>query len=113
MMKSKWWILVLCTCLAAGTAAAAGPGYHVVTTYKVGGEGGWDYLTADASARRLYISRGTHVIVLDLDSGKNLGNIPDTPGVHGIALGRRSWGAVSRATAEKARSAFSISRHWP
>src|SRR6201988_2863483 len=86
MMKSKWWILVLCTCLAAGTAAAAGPGYHVVTTYKVGGEGGWDYLTADASARRLYISRGTHVIVLDLDSGKHLGDIPDTPGVHGIAL---------------------------
>jgi hypothetical protein len=85
-MKSKWWISVLCICLAAGAVAAAGPGYRVVTTYKVGGEGGWDYLTADASARRLYISRGTHVIVLDLDSGKNLGNIPDTPGVHGIAL---------------------------
>jgi DNA-binding beta-propeller fold protein YncE len=52
----------------------------------VGGEGGWDYLTTDAGARRLYISRGTHVIVLDLDSGKNVGDIPDTPGVHGIAL---------------------------
>ncbi len=86
MMKSKWWIFVLCICLEAGAMAAAGPGYHVLTTYKVGGEGGWDYLTADASARRLYISRGTHVIVLDLDSGKNLGDIPDTPGVHGIAL---------------------------
>jgi hypothetical protein len=86
MMKSKWWIFGLCICLAAGATAGAGPGYHVVTTYKVGGEGGWDYLTADASARRLYISRGTHVIVLDLDSGKHLGDIPDTPGVHGIAL---------------------------
>jgi WD40 repeat protein len=86
MMKSKWWILVLCVCLAAGTVAATGPGYHVVATYKVGGEGGWDYLTADAGARRLYISRGTHVIVLDLDSGKSVGDIPDTPGVHGIAL---------------------------
>jgi len=85
-MKSKWWILVLCICVAVGAAVAAGPGYHVVTSYKVGGEGGWDYLTADASARRLYISRGTHVIVLDLDSGKNVGDIPDTPGVHGIAL---------------------------
>jgi DNA-binding beta-propeller fold protein YncE len=72
--------------LAAVALAAAGPGYHVTTTFKVGGEGGWDYLTADASARRLYISRGTHVIVLDLDSGKNVGDIPDTPGVHGIAL---------------------------
>ena len=46
--------------------------------------GGWDYLTADAAARHLYISRGTHVIVLDLDSGKSVGDMPDTPGVHGI-----------------------------
>jgi len=66
--------------------AAAAPGYKVVNTYKIGGDGGWDYLTADASARRLYISRATHVIVLDLDSGKTVGDIADTPGVHGIAL---------------------------
>lgn len=85
-VKFKWLVAVISVSLAAGTLAAAGPGYHVVTTYKVGGEGGWDYLTADASARRLYISRGTHVIVLDLDSGKNVGDIPDTQGVHGIAL---------------------------
>ena len=84
--KFTWLVAVLSVSLAAVTLAAAGPGYHVVTTHKVGGEGGWDYLTADASARRLYISRGTHVIVLDLDSGKNVGDIPDTPGVHGIAL---------------------------
>jgi DNA-binding beta-propeller fold protein YncE len=58
----------------------------VAKTYQVGGDGGWDYLTADSNARRLYISRGTHVIVLDLDSGKNVGDIADTPGVHGIAL---------------------------
>ena len=45
-----------------------------------------DYLTADAVARRLYISRATHVMVLDLDSGKTVGDIGDTPGVHGIAL---------------------------
>jgi DNA-binding beta-propeller fold protein YncE len=86
MMKSRWWTFVVCIFVGAGAVAAAGPGYRVLTTFKVGGEGGWDYLTADASARRLYISRGTHVIVLDLDSGKHLGDIPDTPGVHGIAL---------------------------
>ena len=85
-MKSKLWMYALCIYLAVGAMAASGPGYHVVTSYKVAGEGGWDYLTADASARRLYISRATHVIVLDLDSGKNVGDIPDTPGVHGIAL---------------------------
>jgi DNA-binding beta-propeller fold protein YncE len=84
--NSKWWISILSLSLAAVAAAAAGPGYHVIKTYKVGGEGGWDYLTVDASARRFYISRGTHVIVLDADSGKNVGDIPDTPGVHGIAL---------------------------
>src|SRR5215831_499623 len=85
-IKFKWLVAAISVSLTAGALAAAGPGYHVVTTYKLGGEGGWDYLTADAAARRLYISRGTHVIVLDLDSGKNVGDIPDTPGVHGIAL---------------------------
>ncbi len=78
--------LTLALLFAATAAGAAAPGYKVVTTYKVGGDGGWDYLTADASSRRLYISRGTHVMVLDLDSGKTVGDIPDTPGVHGIAL---------------------------
>jgi DNA-binding beta-propeller fold protein YncE len=82
----KWMGLVLSISLAAVSWAASGPGYRVTATYKVGGEGGWDYLTADANNRRLYISRGTHVIVLDLDSGKTVGDIPDTPGVHGIAL---------------------------
>src|SRR5215831_5938984 len=85
-MKFTWLVAALSVSLAAVTLAAAGPGYHVTNTYKVGGDGGWDYLNADASARRLYISRGTHVIVLDLDSGKTVGDIPDTQGVHGIAL---------------------------
>jgi len=86
LRKSKWWVLAAGLLLAAAASAAAGPGYHVTTTYKVGGEGGWDYLTADADARRVYISRGTHVMVLDADSGKSVGDIPDTQGVHGIAL---------------------------
>src|SRR5579863_1870361 len=67
-------------------AGAADSGYHVITTYKLGGDGGWDYLNLDSSSRRLYISRATHVIVIDADSGKPVGDIPDTPGVHGIAL---------------------------
>jgi len=65
---------------------AADPGLHVINTYKLGGEGGWDYLKADPESRRLFISRATHVIVIDMDSGKVVGDIPDTPGVHGIAL---------------------------
>jgi DNA-binding beta-propeller fold protein YncE len=66
--------------------AASAPGYHVVKTYKLGGEGGWDYLTLDNSAHRLYISRATRVMVIDTESGKQVGEIADTPGVHGIAL---------------------------
>jgi len=67
-------------------AAAAGPVYHLLNTYALGGDGGWDYLALDSSARRVYISRATHVIVIDADSGKPVGDILDTPGVHGIAL---------------------------
>src|SRR5437016_10350160 len=67
-------------------AFAADSGLHVIKTYKLGGEGGWDYLKLDTDSRRLFISRVTHVIVIDADSGKPAGDIPDTPGVHGIAL---------------------------
>src|SRR5262249_30973234 len=70
----------------AKPAPAAGPGYHVIQRLPVGEEGGWDYLTADASARRLYVTRGTHVMVLDLDSNKVVGDIPNLSGVHGVAL---------------------------
>src|ERR1700731_875676 len=84
--KSKWLVSIISLSLAAVAFAAAGPGYHVVATYKVGGDGGWDYLTTDSDARRVYISRGTHVMVIDADSGKSVGDIADTPGVHGIAL---------------------------
>jgi DNA-binding beta-propeller fold protein YncE len=70
-----------------GTIAyAADPGYHVIKKLPLGGEGGWDYVTVDAGARRLYISRATHVMVVDLGTGRVVGDIPDTPGVHGIAL---------------------------
>src|SRR5580700_8863273 len=67
-------------------AVASDSRYHLLNTYNLGGEGGWDYLTVDSASRRLYISRATHVIVIDADSGKPVGDIPDTPGVHGIAL---------------------------
>ena len=74
--------LVMLMMVTSGWAA----GYHVIKTYKVGGDGGWDYLTFDKASNRLFISRATHVIVMDADSGKVVGDIPDTPGVHGIAL---------------------------
>jgi DNA-binding beta-propeller fold protein YncE len=65
---------------------AAATGYHILNEIKIGGEGGWDYLTVDSAARRLYVSHATHVIVVDIDKNAVVGDIPDTPGVHGIAL---------------------------
>ena len=60
--------------------------YKVQARYPVPGTGGWDYVTLDGPTRRLYISHATQVDVIDADSGKLVGTIPDTPGVHGIAI---------------------------
>lgn len=63
-----------------------GTGYKVETRYPVPGNGGFDYVTIDSAARRLYLSHGTQVDVIDPDNGKLIGTIADTPGVHGVAL---------------------------
>jgi DNA-binding beta-propeller fold protein YncE len=71
------------------TAAAppAGPsGYHLIKSIPVAGDTGWDYLLVDSDARRVYVSRGTHVVVLNADTYEVVGDILDTQGVHGIAL---------------------------
>lgn len=76
------------TLLFALFFAAAAPHYHVVKHIAVGGDTGWDYLTVDAPSHRLFISHGDHVVVLDVESGKVVGDIPKTEGVHGIAIAR-------------------------
>jgi len=76
--------------LAVTRSDAAAGGYHLLTKKTLGGEGGWDYLTVDAASRRVYISRGTHVMVVDADSYDVVGDIPNTEGVHGIALAPES-----------------------
>ena len=85
MRRRVPWVLIL-GLLAGSLAQAAAPGYHLIKKIPLGGEGGWDYLTVDGAARRLYVSRATHVVVVDLDTEKPVGDIADTPGVHGIAL---------------------------
>ncbi len=80
-------LLALFVLVFASALLNAGPsGYHVTKKIVLGGEGGWDYLTVDSKARRVYISRGTHVMVVDADSGAVVGDIPNTNGVHGIAI---------------------------
>lgn len=66
--------------------AANGPTYKMANTYKIGGEGGWDYLTADPDTHNIFISRGTRVQVINGDSGQVIAEIPNTTGIHGIAL---------------------------
>jgi len=73
----------------SGKSASTTPGpsgYHLLKKITLGGEGGWDYITFDSPTRRLFISRQSKVIVLDVDSEKVVGEIPNTEGVHGIAL---------------------------
>jgi YVTN family beta-propeller protein len=84
------WACVLASSLfflsTATYATPDGTTYHIVRRIPVGGEGGWDYLRVDPDAHRLYVARGTHVMIVDEVSGKVLGDIPDTKGVHGVAL---------------------------
>ena len=70
----------------AGAQQAPAPHYHLVRQITVPGDGGWDYLAYDPGTRRLFVSHGTEVNVLDPGRGTVVGKIPDTPGVHGIAF---------------------------
>src|SRR5256886_12787060 len=75
--------------------ALARPHQGLAQTFKaakfsIGGDGGTDYLTAEPGTGRVFVSRGTHVMVLDAATGKLVGDIPDTPRVHGIALAPNS-----------------------
>ena len=72
--------------VVAGSRAIAASSYHLIKEMKIGGEGGWDYVTVDPTAHRLYMSHATKVVVLDIESGTVVGEIPDTAGVHGFAV---------------------------
>ncbi|MGB7231522.1 MAG: YncE family protein [Candidatus Acidiferrum sp.] len=75
------------TLLSRASAPLPGPsGYHLIKTVPVPGDEGWDYLAVDSEARRVYISHGSRVVVMNADTYAIEGDIPDTAGVHGIAL---------------------------
>lgn len=85
-MRSLIVALSLSLLSLSALAAAAAPHYQLGHKYVLGGDGGWDYLTYDPAGKRLFISRATRVQVMDAATGKLLGEIPGTDGVHGIAL---------------------------
>lgn len=106
--------------VAAATAMrpppAPPPHYGFIRQIRLAGEQGWDYLSIDAAARRLYVAHGDHVDVIDLDSDSPVGSIADTPGAHGVAiaheLGRGfvSNGRSSQASVVDLNSLATIAR---
>src|SRR5271170_5483806 len=90
-MKQKFHCIPgLIALIAVGlfTAATCGAqgAYHFLKEIPITGEGGWDYLSVDPSASRLYMSHGTEVVVVDISTDTVVGRITNTPGVHGVAL---------------------------
>src|ERR1700704_4799257 len=79
-------IKTLTLCLMLSVCAFSEESYHVIKKIPIPGQGGFDYLIVDEGARRLYVSHGTQVEVLDVDSGAIVGKISNTLGVHGIAI---------------------------
>ncbi|EEF62017.1 YncE family protein [Pedosphaera parvula] len=86
MLKPRVLFALLCSASVFAQTPSAHAGYKVLSHIKVGGEGGWDYLTVDSKARRLYVSHGTEVDVINLDTEAVEARIPNLKGVHGIAL---------------------------
>lgn len=84
-MRLPAQLLAAAFSMAAGLACADTT-YQVSQKYALEGDGGWDLLTADSANHRLYLSHADHVLVVDTASGKAIGTVPVTPGVHGIAL---------------------------
>jgi DNA-binding beta-propeller fold protein YncE len=86
MNTLKLFCLFAFLLLLQGAVMAQASGYHVANKITLGGDGGWDYLAIDSEARRLYVSHATKVIVVDIETDKAVGEIPNTNGVHGIAI---------------------------
>ena len=90
MKRTQRWLLASTILAILGSALApicrADVPYHFIRELPVGGDGGWDYLSVDPVGRRLYVSHATKVVVIDIDKNEIVGEIPDTPGIHGVAL---------------------------
>ena len=81
-MRRTLMLVAWVACAAFAVQAQDGP-YRLVKEIKIGGEGGWDYLSVDSAAKRLYISHATKAVVVDLSKDAVAGEIADTPGIHG------------------------------
>ncbi len=97
-------IAMFLSLLPASDSLAAESQYRFIAKIDAGGEGGWDYASVDSAGRRLYVTHGTKIVVIDMDKNAIVGEITDTPGVHGFAiapemgLGFSSNGAENKAS---------------
>jgi DNA-binding beta-propeller fold protein YncE len=89
-MNRSTLLRVACALGLTAAPALAGAQSFTVAKYSIGGDGGTDYLTAEPGTGRVFVSRGSHVMVIDGNTGKVIGDIPDTPRTHGIALVART-----------------------
>lgn len=89
-MKPILSVLIAAAGLYAWAPPSVRTAYHVINKIQVPGNGGFDYLTVDPAARKLYVSHGTKVDVIDIDAEKVAGSVPNTKGVHGIAIAPES-----------------------
>ena len=88
-MPFKTMFAIGCGVACLSATAIAEDLYKFLNEIPIGGEGGWDILTIDAAARRLYLSHATKVVVVDLEKNAVVGEIADTPGVHGFSPCRK------------------------
>ncbi|MBS0273046.1 MAG: YncE family protein [Proteobacteria bacterium] len=110
-------VFALSLCLFSSAALAGPSGYHLEKTVPLAGDGFWDYLGFDTANRHLFVTHGTHVIVLNADTQAIAGDIPDTARVHGVAvaddLGRgfTSNGGDNTVTAFDLKTLKTIARY--
>ena len=92
--------VVTCALTAVTTGSASAKGYSLVNKMTVGGTGTWDYLYMDSAARRLYVTRQTHLMVINVDTHKVIGDITGLNGIHGVALDKaKGYGYVTNGKA--------------
>jgi DNA-binding beta-propeller fold protein YncE len=101
-------VFVLASLLSTSVLAQSSPSYHVAHTYLLGGAGSWDYVVPDPPSHRLYIARQNRLMVVDEDSGKLLGEVPDVHGAHGTAIVEKTGHGFVTSSEDKSVVMFDL-----
>lgn len=111
-MRTFTILLTAAALLISASAAPAQSSWEVVKTFEIGGQGSWDYLTADPRTHCLYVPRSTHTMVIDGESGKTIADIPGQKGAHGVAIAPAAGrGFISDGGGDGAVVIFDLKTH--